>query len=119
VEETEVPEGHARIERLLLEESARQIERSATRQGASLDRQRDWWPDSGIRQPLTRLVPIPTQKPLGEGVRQLFGMIRKVFFARLGCEYAVAALNASESKMRLYALLPASIVPHLSTKIEP
>src|SRR6185436_14408506 len=48
------------------------------------------------------------------GLRQLFGMIRKVFFARLGWACAVAALNARESKMRLYALLPASMVPHLS-----
>src|SRR5215213_3474592 len=56
---------------------------------------------------------------LARSVRQLFGMIRKVFFARLGWAYAVAALNARESKMMLYALLPASIVPHLSTKIEP
>jgi hypothetical protein len=75
--------------------------------------------DEEARRCLERVRRATAERRRRVGLRQLFGMIRKVFFARLGWEYAVAALNASESKMMLYALLPASTVPHLSTKIEP
>lgn len=66
-------------------------------------------PRLGVAREASRSCkPCPVVLPKGIGggsppqrLRQLFGMIRKVFFARLGWEYAVAALNASESKMML------------------
>jgi hypothetical protein len=73
----------------------------------------------GLAHPVAFGAGSRTSDVLVRNPRQLFGMIRKVFFARWGWTYAVAALNARVSKMMLYALLPASIVPHLSTKIEP